>query len=82
VAGFDQAIRAATGEQVRTLVQWAAAARQRPLLESVRRRAALILADDLGAMVAGSDEPTVVRARGALTLNSTPRGLSTLNLSV
>ena len=70
MAGLDQAMRAATAKEFRALVQWAAASRQRPLPEPVRRRAALILADDLGAMVAGSEEPTVERARRSLAASA------------
>lgn len=66
MAGTDDALRRKTGDAVRRLLQWAAAAPERPLPEPVRRRAALILADDLGAMVAGSEEPTVERACRAL----------------
>ena len=46
-----------------TLFDWAAEAVHRPLPEQVRRRAATILADDIGAMVAGSLEPQVKVAR-------------------
>ena len=55
--------RAQTAGQVRELMRWASAARSMPLPEPVRRRAATILADDVGAMVAGSLEPQVGRAR-------------------
>ncbi len=55
--------RAQAAANVRTLMRWASGARDRPLAEPVRRRAAIILADDIGAMVAGSLEPQVVRAR-------------------
>lgn len=67
----DEALRRKTGEGVRALLQWAAATRQCPLPEPVRRRAGLILADDLGAMVAGSEEPTVARARHTLARSAT-----------
>jgi 2-methylcitrate dehydratase PrpD len=45
------------------LFAWAADAVNKPLPEHVRRRAATILADDIGAMVAGSLEPQVAKAR-------------------
>ena len=51
----------------RKLMGWAVAAVSRPLPEAVRRRAATILADDIGAIVAGSLEPQVARAREGLT---------------
>jgi 2-methylcitrate dehydratase PrpD len=47
----------------RQLFEWAAAARARPLPETVRRRAAIILADDIGAAAVGSLEPQVRRAQ-------------------
>ncbi len=55
--------RAQAAANVRTLMRWASGARALPLPEPVRRRAATILADDIGAMVAGSLEPQVARAR-------------------
>ena len=55
--------RAATAEHLRSLMRWAGEARTKPLPEPVRRRAATILADDIGAMTAGSREPQVVKAR-------------------
>lgn len=45
------------------LFDWAAAACKSPLPEPVRRRAAIILADDIGAMVVGSQEPQVAKAQ-------------------
>ena len=66
----DEALRRETGKAVRGLMQWAAAARQRPLPAPVRRRAALILADDLGAIVAGSEEPTAARSRTPLAASA------------
>jgi 2-methylcitrate dehydratase PrpD len=60
--------RAADG--FRLLFGWAAAAVHRPLPEPVRRRAALILADDLGAMVAAAGEPQVAAVREGLAGNS------------
>jgi len=45
------------------LIEWAAEAVSKPLPEPVRRRAAIILSDDIGAMVAGSLETQVARAR-------------------
>jgi 2-methylcitrate dehydratase PrpD len=55
--------RAQTAGNVRGLMHWAAEARSQPLPDAVRRRAATILSDDIGAMVAGSLEPQVARAR-------------------
>src|SRR3990170_553403 len=55
--------RAQAAGNVRELMRWAAEAVKRPLPEAVRRRAATILSDDIGAIVAGSREPQVARAR-------------------
>ena len=55
--------RAQAAGNVRELMRWAAEALKRPLPEAVRRRAATILSDDIGAIVAGSREPQVARAR-------------------
>jgi 2-methylcitrate dehydratase PrpD len=55
--------RAQAAGNVRELMRWAAEARSRPLPQAVRRRAATILSDDIGAIVAGSLEPQVARAR-------------------
>jgi 2-methylcitrate dehydratase PrpD len=52
------------------LFDWAARAVAQPLAEPVRRRAATILADDIGAMVAGSHEPQVASARSAFLAKS------------
>ncbi len=55
--------RALAAGNLRELMRWATEARGRPLPEAVRRRAATILSDDIGAIVAGSLEPQVARAR-------------------
>ena len=47
----------------RELIRWAVEANSKPLPDAVRRRAATILADDIGAMVAGSLEPQVAKAQ-------------------
>ncbi|MCC6710665.1 MAG: MmgE/PrpD family protein [Gammaproteobacteria bacterium] len=55
--------RAQAAGTLRELMRWAAGACAHPLPEPVRRRAAMILVDDIGAIVAGSREPQVKRAR-------------------
>lgn len=55
----DPEARAQTAEGMRALARWAASPEARRLPDAVRRRAALILLDDLGAMVAGAREPQV-----------------------
>jgi 2-methylcitrate dehydratase PrpD len=52
------------------LIEWAAATVCKPLPEPVRRRAAIILSDDIGAMVAGSLETQVAKAREGLLRTS------------
>ena len=63
MANETSAARAQTAENVRELMRWAVAARNLPLPEGARRRAATILSDDIGAIVAGSLEPQVASAR-------------------
>ena len=48
------------------LVRWATTVRFADLPEDVRRRALLVLADDLGAMIAVRDDPQVVAVRDSL----------------
>jgi 2-methylcitrate dehydratase PrpD len=60
------------------LFGWAARAAAQPLPEPVRRRAAIILADDVGAMVAGSLEPQVKKAHRQLEEKSLPGKESTV----
>lgn len=67
----DQAVRASAAEHSLKLYAWAATACARPLPETVRRRAATILVDDIGAIVAGSREPQVERAREAFRKGAT-----------
>jgi 2-methylcitrate dehydratase PrpD len=53
------AVRAEFGRNFTALMRWAAGANQRALPAPVRRRAALVLADDLAAIVLASNEPEV-----------------------
>src|SRR5687767_6734679 len=55
--------RAQAADNTVKLIEWAAQANSKPLPEPVRRRAAIILSDDIGAMIAGSLEAQVARAR-------------------
>jgi 2-methylcitrate dehydratase PrpD len=69
----NEKLREQIGHAVRTLMSWAADANLRELPEPVRKRAALVLADDLGAMVAAAAEPQVASARdGFARTSSTP----------
>ncbi len=58
--------RLAAAEGLRALCQWAVSASKLPLPEPVRRRAALVLCDDLAAIAAASVEPQVMRAQEIL----------------
>lgn len=55
--------RARSAEALKNLCDWAVSARDQPLPEAIRYRAALVLMDDLGAAVAASTEPEVIAAR-------------------
>ena len=63
--------RAQSAANIRALIDWAVASMSRPLPDTVRRRAATILSDDIGAMVAGSLEPQVARAREGFARTAT-----------
>jgi 2-methylcitrate dehydratase PrpD len=67
MAKSEDPARTRAAANTRRRIEWAAAAVAEPLPEAVRRRAATILADDIGAIVAGSLEPQVARARESLT---------------
>lgn len=58
--------RAASAAGLAALCAWAVTARARPLPEPVRRRAAMVLADDLSAIVAAAGEPQIAQARALL----------------
>ena len=62
--------RSQAAANTRKLIEWAAEAVAKPLPEPVRRRAAIILSDDIGAMVAGSLEAQVTKAREGLLRTS------------
>ena len=67
MADNENLARTQAAANTRELIRWAVEAIAKPLPEPVRRRAATILSDDIGAMVAGSLEPQVARAREGLT---------------
>ena len=70
MAKSDNPARAQAAANTRKLIAWAVEAVGKPLPEPVRRRAAIILSDDIGAMVAGSLETQVARAREGLLRTS------------
>lgn len=71
-------VRTQAAATMRELMRWAAAARQVPLPEVVRRRAATILADDIGAMVIGGREPQVAAARTQFLHNASGKAEATV----
>lgn len=70
--------RAQAAANTRKLIEWAAEAVRKPLPDAVRRRAAIILSDDIGAMVAGSLESQVTRAREGLLRTSSSKAEATV----
>src|SRR3954466_2411524 len=70
--------RSQAAANTRKLLEWAADAVGKPLPEPVRRRAAIILSDDIGAMVAGSVETQVARAREGLLRTSSGNSEATV----
>lgn len=63
-------LRGRVGDGMRRLAQWASSAQARQQPAEVRRRAALVLLDDLGAMVAGAAEPQVAATRAGFLRSS------------
>src|SRR5512145_332618 len=70
--------RAQAAANTRKLIEWAAEAVRKPLPDAVRRRAAIILSDDIGAMVAGSLELQVAKAREGLLRTSSGNAEATV----
>ncbi len=66
----DAADRSTSAAECRALMDWAVAALDKPLPEAVRRRASLILADDIGAIVAGSQETQVAPSQKVVARSS------------
>ena len=57
-------------QAIEELMAWAAGLTLDDIPEAVRRRAALVLCDDLAAMVAARDEPEVVALREHILASS------------
>jgi 2-methylcitrate dehydratase PrpD len=62
----DAGDRAASAAGLTALCNWAVAVRGKALPDSVRRRAAMVLADDLSAIVVAAGEPQIAQARALL----------------
>lgn len=60
------------GAALTTLVRWASGVRYADLPGDVRRRALLVLADDLAAMIAVRDDPQVIAVRDSLVTPGQP----------
>src|SRR6185503_5997765 len=78
MAKTENPARAQAAANTRKLIEWAVEAVAKPLPEPVRRRAAIILSDDIGAMVAGSLETQVARAREGLLRTSSGKAEATV----
>jgi 2-methylcitrate dehydratase PrpD len=74
----ENSARAQAAANTRKLIEWAVEAVRKPLPEPVRRRAAIILSDDIGAMVAGSLEAQVAKAREGLLRTSSGKAEATV----
>jgi 2-methylcitrate dehydratase PrpD len=69
----DHGERRRSADGFRSLVTWACEASGWPLPDTARRRAALILADNLGAILAGAGEPQVMAAQeGLIRMSAVP----------
>lgn len=66
------ATASSAGAALATLVRWASRVRYADLPDDVRRRALLVLADDLGAMIAVRDDPQVRAVRDSLVTPGQP----------
>ncbi len=71
-AECDDGMRARAAAAMRALASWAAGPEARRAPQAVQDRAAIILMDDLGAMVAGGAEPQVVQTTARLGRSSGP----------
>lgn len=69
--GARPSVRADAAAAVRTLTAWAAAVKPADIPEAILRRAALVLSDNLAALVAAEPEPEVQAAQKKLTERST-----------
>ncbi len=70
----NAAARAASAAAFQALCDWAARAMAAPLPAVIRKRAALVLIDDVGAAVAAASEPEVAAARALETARAAQTG--------
>jgi 2-methylcitrate dehydratase PrpD len=78
----DAEARAQAAEGLRALVGWAAGLQAEAIPDAVWRRAALVLADDIAAMVAAESEPEVQAAQARLTERTTALEATVFNRGV
>lgn len=69
----DAQLREHTAEQLRRLVDWAFSPSARDIPEAARRKAALVLADNIAAIVAAQNEPEVARVHQQLVAGNPGR---------
>jgi 2-methylcitrate dehydratase PrpD len=70
-ASAQSSARAEAAAATRTLIAWAAGLKQAEIPDAILRRAALVLSDNLAALVAAESEPEVQAAQKKLTERST-----------
>jgi len=75
----EASARALAGERMRALVSWAAGAKSDAIPDSVLRRAALVLADNLAATLAAESEPEVQAAHAYLSERATLKEATVFN---
>jgi len=78
-AGVQPSVRAETAAATRALITWAAAVKPADIPDSILRRAALVLSDNLAATVAAESEPEVQAAQSTLTERSTSTEATVFN---
>ncbi len=78
-AAADALTRPLTGEGMRRLVSWVTGVKAHTVPDSVLRRAALVVADDLAATVAAESEPQVQAAQAHLTERATAKEATVFN---
>ena len=63
---LDDSQRQSTSTQMRSMVEWAFGPAGRDIPRAARLKAALVLADNIAAIVAAQDEPEVSRVQAQL----------------
>lgn len=79
LSAAEQTQRCRAGDGMRELVNWAAATQAEDIPDHVIRRAALVLADNIAAMVAAESEPEVGRAQALFAERATAHEATIFN---